>query len=642
MRIVPRRAYKYGIIDSIEDRSIPPGAASASVGWLSLGDKIELLRGRLLLGTEVTGVGRVSGLGIGKLANGTSVIFSTYGKKVRYYNNTILDWVEVGTDILGNAVVNATDPYGEDISIAPYTNLTGSQVWINSPNSAVLAKIVVASPGDYKDNFDSTKNFKGLIRFLGNRMLLWRRGGTTKDETGLYGSKLDKDEVSDFTQVSGEAVGIAGSTNYSGTLASLSGKRTAFGVTFTDGSETISDNKDGTLTGSAGGTGTINYTTGAYNITFFAAAVGAVTVSYYYEDSTAAGIADFTKSTPRVATEGFVIRQDDAGGFFQWAALYNGVIYCLHTLKTWALSLSADDETASNPVYRDKVGIPNFRAQAETGQGIYYIDDTDESDPRVRILTLDSNSAQVVPIPISNNLNLKGYRFDKAAGIEWGDYILFACREQDSDVNNRVLAYSRKWESWDVLPYYVSCFAIKDGVLLAGDSLSNNVYELFSGLDDDGSIIENFWIGGNDNIEQEGMKKVPSIVLEGAIGPSQGIRVYLSIDNGPFVEVGEGDATEEYPDGEPAIVGTGDYVDQSNRVSVGALTVGRGSVAGGSELTDDIEAYHFERKIRINQGRFEFAKIKYEAVAIGYASITRKDWWDVRHKSNKIPGKYRV
>jgi len=40
-------------------------------------------------------------------------------------------------------------------------------------------------------------------------------------------------------------------------------------VSVTDGVETFTDNSDGTLTGSAGGTGTVNYWTGAISVTFF-------------------------------------------------------------------------------------------------------------------------------------------------------------------------------------------------------------------------------------------------------------------------------------------------------------------------------------------------------------------------------------
>ena len=63
-------------------------------------------------------------------------------------------------------------------------------------------------------------------------------------------------------------------------------------VTVTDGTETFTDNGNGTLTGDAGGTGTINYTTGQVTVTF-AAAPGmgdAITVNYYYNSESNSSI----------------------------------------------------------------------------------------------------------------------------------------------------------------------------------------------------------------------------------------------------------------------------------------------------------------------------------------------------------------
>lgn len=645
MKILSRQNYKFGIIDTIEDISIPAGAASRSLGWLTLGDRIELVRGRHLLGTEVAAVGRVSGLSVGLRPDSTQVLFRTYGKKALYYDSAAADWVEISVDLLGSGVVNTTDPYGEDISITPYNNLAGAQIWLNSPNSS-LFKIMVANPGSAKDHYDSTKNFKGYIKAKGGRMLLWNRGksgtGSIADPTGLYGSYIDKDEVSDYTNVAAEALGIAGSLSYSGNLAAITGKRTAFGVSITDTVETFTDDKNGNLVGSLGGTGTINYTTGAYSITFASVAAGAVSASYYWEDATANGIADFTKATPRTAGQGFVLRQDDGGGSLMNVLAYNAAYYCIHALKTWLFTLSTDDLTASNTIYRERVGTPNHRAPVETGKGVYYIDDTDESQPRVRLLTLDSNLAQVVPVPISNNINLADYRFEKAAGIEWGDYVLWACRTSDSLVNNRVIALHKIWGSWDALPYYVSCFAILNGVLVAGDSLSNNAYELFSGEDDDESSIENYWEGSADNLELEGMKRTKRIVLEGAVGPNQSYRTYLSIDNSAYVEVGVGAVSTDFPDGEPAIYGQGSYVDRGQRVNVGSLTLGRGEIGGGSVLAGGVEAYHYKREFRIEQDRFERVKIKLVAQGIGYASLSLQQWRDIRHKTFKIPNRYQV
>lgn len=643
MNIIPRLNFKYGIVDTIEPRSIPPGAASRSLGFLTKGDHIEITRGRHLLGTEVEGAGRVSGISVGQLPDNTQTLFKTRGKKIEYYDTVTSDWIEIGSDTLGSSVVTTDDPYGEDVTFSPYTNLAGAQIWACSPNSS-LFKIMVANPATAKDMYDSSKNFKGYIRIKSNSMYLWNRSGTAvKDPTGLYRSKLDKDEVGDYTQVTGEAYGTGdGATKtFAATAAAISAKRTIFGAQITDGVETFSDDKHGNLIGTLGGTGTINYGTGAASVTFNTAPVnlGAITWSYYWEDASIAGIADFTKATPRVAGEGFVIRQDDVGGIFMFPAFYNGVVYCLHRLATWALSISSTDDAASNPLYRDKVGIPNHRAAVETGKGVYYIDDVDQTQPRLRLLTLDSNLSQVVPVPISNNLDLSDYRFDKAVGVEWGDYVLFACRTSGSEINNRVIAFNKLWESLDVLPYFVSCFAILNGVLIAGDSGSSNAYELFSGFDDDDSILEAYWESGDDRLEMEGLKKPKNILLEGNIALEQAYRAYTSVDNGAYVEIGLGDVSDDWADGEPAIWGRGAYVDRSQRVDIGPETLGRGELGGGS---DGVEAYHYERLIPLRLDRFEVVRLKIVPQLIGYISLSTVKWWDVRHKANKPPAKYRV
>lgn len=646
MKILSRNDFKYGQIDAIEDFSIPPGSVSKGLGWLTLGDKMELVRGRHLLGTEIVGVGRVSGIRVGVKSDGTEILFKTYGLKVLYYSETTSDWVEIGTNTLAGAVTTA-DPYGEDISMEPYTSLSGAQIWLNSANSS-LFKIMLANPGTAIDQYDSTKNFKGRIKIKNGAMFLWGRGpsgtGKVRDLTGLYRSKIDRDEVSDYTAVTAEAIGSSGSQTYAGNLSTVSGKKTCFGVTITTaGGESFNDDKDGNLLGSLGGTGTINYATGAYSVTFAGVTGGAVTADYYTEDATVSGIADFTKSGTRAAGEGFIIRQDDAGGIFQGLFSYNSIHYCLHTLKTWALSLSDDDLTATNKTYREKVGIPNHRAAVETGEGIYYIDDVDQNNPRLRLLTLaDAAATEVTPISISNNLDLTGYLFDDAETREVGDYVLFFCRTTDSTINNRIVAFNRIWRSLDILPYYGSCSAVYNGVLVIGDSLSNNAYEIFSGLDDDDSTIENYLEFGSEDMGIPGMKKTKKFVLEGDIGPDQSYRVYVSIDKSAFVEIGLGDTSDTFPTGEPAIYGGGAYVDRAQRVDVGSPTLGRREVGGGSELDNGVEAYHYKREFYLNQDRYERAKIRIVAQGIGYASLSLYQWKDIRHKSNKTPLKYRV
>jgi hypothetical protein len=127
--------FKHGLIDSIEDSAIPRGTASRELNWLTQGVKTELRRGMDLLGTtENSGAGRITGLGVALKPNGDEVVLRTRKRKVEYLDTTTDDWVEIGTDILPAGVI-AEDALGEDISIQPYQNLTGYQVWLNSPNS---------------------------------------------------------------------------------------------------------------------------------------------------------------------------------------------------------------------------------------------------------------------------------------------------------------------------------------------------------------------------------------------------------------------------------------------------------------------------------------------------------------------------
>jgi len=73
-------------------------------------------------------------------------------------------------------------------------------------------------------------------------------------------------------------------------------------VSVTDGVETFSDNGDGTLTGSADGSGTIDYDTGALSVTFFAAPANGAAITADYNYGPATWVIS-TTGTPCVWTE---------------------------------------------------------------------------------------------------------------------------------------------------------------------------------------------------------------------------------------------------------------------------------------------------------------------------------------------------
>ncbi len=612
--------FKYGTINKLEQQSIPAGAASASLNWITRGDKIELRRGYRLMGaTEESGVSRVTGLGMANVIDGTQIPYKSAGRKVKYYDVAAGDWIEVSSDIL------AAEAIGEDVSFANYNPLAGAQLWFASPNSS-LFKVMTANPGSAVDQYNSAKNYKGRIAIKQNRMMLWHRN---QDKTAAYLSYIDGQV---YTTVSAEVLGTGNGSNkvFAGTLAfkASGAKRTCFGISVSDGVETFTDNYDGTLTGSAGGSGTINYATGAISVTFNATVTNLtnVTVSYQWEDSTNHGIADFTHSGTRLAGEGVTFRQDDGGGDLENVGSYEGVEYCFHRYKTWELTLSNDDTNATNLIYRQLVGIPYYRAMVPTGDGIYFVDVKEENNPQVRLLRLNSNSTKVIPPSISPNLDLSGYRFDLSAGKEFEDFIVFSCRTTNSEVNNRILIYNKIWNSFDIIDYYSSVLETYNGALLGGDSLSANVYEFFSGFDDDDSLINNYWESHISNLSVDELKKSRRFVVEGEIGPDQQIDVYLDYDRSGYVLVG-------------SILGSGEYVDKGQAVYVGAETLGRPEVGGGS---GGVEAYHFTREFKLDTSKFYEAKVKFQAVNIGWAAISMYKFQDIIRKNTKIAKKYRV
>lgn len=486
---------------------------------------------------------------------------------------------------------------------------------------------MTANPGSYTDLTDPSKNFQGYIKIKQNRMVLWNR---TKDKTGVYGSYID---AAAYTTVTNEVIGSGDGVDltFNGTLAFKGGgaTRTCFAVSIavTSG-ETFTDDYNGVLTGSAGGTGTINYTTGEWTLTFTVAPANSannIKATYQWENSNNTGITDFTKSAPRTAGQGFVFRQDDGGGDIQTVASYGDVEYCLHKHKSWALTLTADDTNATNLIYRENVGIPNWRAAVPTGDGIYLIDDYDQTDPKFRLLTLNNISTQVIPISISDALNLRDYRFDRGVVEEHGDLVIFEGRHKDSPANDTTFIFDKRYKSFDRLDLAFSCLAKLNGALIAGDSVTDNVFELFANFDDNNSIISNYWEGNLSDLEIQELKKLKKFWVQGEISHDQILKIYLAFDRGSYVLVGTQTGTDE-------------NVDTAPRPVIGSDAIGAATIGG----TGEISVYNYIKEIRLQQGKFNHVKVKIEATSIGYASLSTYTYHDIILHGQRLPSKYRA
>ena len=268
----PIYAFTKGVQNLIKDTIIPEDAAQDALNWISQDARLKLVYGRKPIGAE-GGVGSIGGVWIGYKTNGSRILFRKSLTKIQYFDGTT--WQDIITGLTSAA----------DYCFGNYSSLAGRFVFASGPDG--LFKINTANPGSYVSLYDAARNDKGYFIIDKGRMIMWNCANASK--TTLKLSYIDAQDGTVYTTVSGEST-----TSLTGTLGFKSGHATRnclqVAITITGSGEVYTDNGDGTLTGSLGGTGTINYTTGAYTLSNS----GVGTATYQWEDSNQKGITDFT------------------------------------------------------------------------------------------------------------------------------------------------------------------------------------------------------------------------------------------------------------------------------------------------------------------------------------------------------------
>lgn len=597
-------AFTNGTHNLVSDELIPNDAASDSLGWQTRDGKIELMYGRQAQGAEGA-AGKVWAKHVGYKTDGTSVFFrkvwdGTEGK-IQYLNGST--WTDVITG-LANA----------DVTFTNYASVSGNYVYIGGPEDG-LFKIVTANPGSYADVYDATKNFKGYLFIDRGRSIMWN---TTTDNSGLYGSHIDAQDSDVYTTVSNEAF-----SGGSGTLAFKAGgsTRTCFATQFTitGTGEVYTDNYDGTLTGDAGGTGTINYMTGAFTISD----TGAGTVDYQWEDSNNNGVTDFSKSATRLAGEGFVVRQDAGGDSIKVVIPFDGSYFSFKENSVYQFTLDVEDTNPNNELIRTDVGVKTLRSAVGTSVGIMYMNTGNPSRPMVNILQRNPIGDNFITTPYFPQFKFQKYTYEDTALFAWDKYLLVAVA-QDSTENNRLLLCDMQEKTVDVAPYGLRCFAQDEGFLYGGDPVSQTSYEVFTGFDDMGLKVMNYWVSKGDTLGIKELKKTKNFIFRGQIDPQQAIKVSVAVDDGEFQLVG-------------TILGSGDYVDYNSTSAIGTTFIGQGTIGGD----DDETVYKFLMKLKIRLPKYRKRTIKLEALNYGYCSIQQITDFDVWQYEDKLPKKYR-
>lgn len=594
---------------------IQPNASKDSLGWISSDGQIELCRGRLLLGTEETNTGSVKGEHWGYKADGTSVHFRKINTVIQYYDTSTLDWVDIVTGLTDSAEYtfgNTTTPAG---------------TFVYATGADGIYKIHTANPTSYTSLFVSGTNYKGksIIGTSGEftRMFMW---DIESDKTGLYLSHYDKADSSVYTAITSEATAGTGS----GTLAfkAAGAKRTCFQViiTITSGGEVFTDDKNGLLVGDAGGTGTINYTTGAWTLSVSSAG----TADYFWEDTNVNGITDFTFSGTRLAGEGIVLRQDVGGDPILDVKEYEGYYYSMKENSVYSLFSSTTapyiDLAFDNNIFRKDIGLPYWRASVTTGNGIIFMNTATPEKPELTVLKKNITGDNIEPVTLAKHFDFSKYEWDMCAMETYGEYIVFSGRESTSSINNKLFMYNVRKDTLDILPYGAKTITTDNGKLYIGDVQTDNCYEILSGFDDDNDTISNYWLSNDEKYGSETLKKVKRLRLKGLIAKEQSLSVYIAYDGGDFELVG-------------TVLGSGAYVDPTRSMLIGVNGIGINEVGGGGA---EVSGSFYLTELKLKTPKFRKRTIKLVANNTGYVSVNMFDDFNIRLFRQKLPNKYRV
>lgn len=610
--------FNSGVHNLLDDTLIPSDAASDEKNWLTQDGRIKLVGGRIAVGSEGMS-GSIMGEIFGYRVDGTTIHWRKAGTNIQYFDGTT--WQTVISGLTADA----------DYAFSNYSSLAGAFTFFFGIDG--IFKVNNANPSSYIALYDSTKNFKGRAFINKGRTILWNR---LEDKTGLYGSYIDAQNSTVYTTVTGEAT-----TSLSGTLAfkGSHGSANCFGVTITltASGEVYTDKYLGVLTGSLGGTGTINYVTGVYTLSN----AGVGTAAYQWEDSNTHGLTDFTHSATRLPGEGFQFPQDEGGD-----AILNILIgqdnayYSLKSQSAYRLFI-ADDDTAAgttNEVFFTQLGIQSWRGAISTQVGILFINTANPEKPELTILQKNPIGGNVEPKVLMAQFKFLDYDWSDCAMETYERYVVIACKSSTSYFNDVVLLVDIAANKVDISYYPARTFAKDAGILYAGSPVSMSIYKIYNGYDDMGLVIDNFWTGKGELFQPGGigqsrskrfvpnfLKKHRRIRLRGLIDPNQSYEVYVNYDDAGPQLVG-------------TILGSASYVDYSSPQAVGSNPVGVAEVGGDIGII----AYPYFAQLRIKKPpKFSKRKIMFIALGIGYVDINYQNDWGLQFFEDKIPARFR-
>lgn len=395
------------------------------------------------------------------------------------------------------------------------------------------------------------------------------------------------------------------------------------------GTETFTDNYLGVLTSNFGGTGTINYITGAYQVTFNGAVTsGNVTATYLWEDSNASGVTDFRKSATRLAGEGFVVPQDEGGDETLVVLIApdgSGSYYSIKRNSAYVFTIDATDLNPSNDVYRKGIGLQSLRGAYNASIGIVFMNTANPEKPEMTLLKQNPIGDNLVPEVLFPHFKFANYSYDDCTVFTYERYVLVACKSAGATNNDTLLLCDVSANTVDITTYAGRTFANNGTYLYMGSSIVQSVYQLFSGFDDDGFKIDAYWTSKDETWNSSLLKKYRKIRLKGNISVDQGYQVYANYDNSGFQLVG-------------TVLGSGSYVDYDSPQTIGSNFIGSAQIGGDTLAT----IYPYFVEIRLKKvPKFRKRQLKFVPTGIGYVDIDSVLDVGIETYEDKIPRRFR-
>ena len=181
--------------------------------------------------------------------------------------NLVLEVNNIGTAFYGNELTDYIISFGDGVS-------TTFNFTLNiAPSVESVAGTIAITDGVevFTDNGDGT--LTGSLGGVGVMNYETGVGSVTFNTAPANAADITLADIiippsTPPTLFNGESVGTGNGVSQTFALAIMNPTIQAGTLTVTDGVETFADNGDGTLTGSLGGTGVINYNTGVGSVTF--------------------------------------------------------------------------------------------------------------------------------------------------------------------------------------------------------------------------------------------------------------------------------------------------------------------------------------------------------------------------------------